>query len=70
MNICLKLVFVLLIMLIYYPQSLTNAGVFGQGNLDLIRENSGKYQGILLPIICGNPAYEVLSPPYSPYKRI
>ena len=42
-------------MLIYYPQSLTNAGVFGQGNLDLVREKSGKFQGILLSIICGNP---------------
>ena len=28
---------------------------FGQGNLDLVREMSGKCQGILLSIICGNP---------------
>ena len=30
-----------------YPQSLTNADILGQGNLDLVREKSGKYQGIL-----------------------
>ena len=44
-------------MLIYYPQSLAKAVVFGQGNLDLVREKSGKCQGILLSIICGNPEY-------------
>ena len=50
-NICMKLLFVSLIMLIYYPQSLANAGL-------LFREIwiwSGKCQGILLSIICGNP---------------
>ena len=44
-----------LIMLINYPQSLTNADILGQGNLNLVREKSGKSQGILLSIICGNP---------------
>ena len=39
-------VFVLLIMLINYPQSLINADVLVQGNLDLVREKSGKCQGI------------------------
>ena len=28
---------------IYYPQSLTNAGGFGQGNSDLVREMSGNF---------------------------
>ena len=42
-------------MLIVYPQSLTNADILGQGNLDLVGEKSGKSQGILLSIICGNP---------------
>ena len=42
-------------MLMDYPQSLTNADILGQGNLDLVREKSGKCQGILLSIICGNP---------------
>ena len=42
-------------MLIDYAQSLTNVEIFGQGNLDLVREKSGKCQGILLSIICGNP---------------
>ena len=41
-----------------YPQSLTNADIMGQGNLDLVREKSGKCQGILLSIICGNPAFD------------
>ena len=27
----------------YYLQSLTNAGVFGQGNFDLVREISGNF---------------------------
>ena len=54
-KICLKLMFVSLIILIDYPQSLTNAHILGQGNLDLVREKSGKCQGILLSIICGNP---------------
>ena len=45
-----------LIMLIGYPQSLTNADILGQGNLNLVREKSGKSQGILLNIICGNPS--------------
>ena len=54
-KICLKFMFVLLIMLIDYPQSLTNADTLGQGNLDLVREKSVKCQGILLSIICGNP---------------
>ena len=35
-------------LLIDYPQSLTNADILGQGNLDLVREKSGKCQGILL----------------------
>ena len=42
-------------MLIDYPQSLTNADILGQGNLNLVSEKSGKSQGILLSIICGNP---------------
>ena len=42
-----------------YPQSLTNADILGQGNLDLVREKSGKCQGILLSIICGNPDIDV-----------
>ena len=42
----------LLIMLKDYPQSLTN----GQGSLNLVSEKYGKSQGILLSIICGNPA--------------
>ena len=42
-------------MLINYPQSLTNADILGQGNLNLVSEKSGKNQGILLSIICGNP---------------
>ena len=46
----------LLIMLKNYPQSLTNADILGQGNLNLVSEKSGKSQGILLSIICGNPA--------------
>ena len=55
-KICLKFMFVSLIILIDYPQSLTNAAILGQGNLDLVREKSGKCQGILLSLICGNPA--------------
>ena len=39
-----------------YPQSLTNADILGQGNLNLASKNLGKSQGILLSIICGNPA--------------
>ena len=46
-----------LIMSIDYPQSLTNAGILGQGNLNLVREKSGKSQGILLSLICGNPGW-------------
>ena len=42
-------------MLIDYPQSLTNVDILGQGNLNMVSEKSGKSQGILLPIICGNP---------------
>ena len=38
-----------------YPQSLLNADILGQGNLNLVSEKSGKSQGILLSIICGNP---------------
>ena len=56
-KICLKLLLVNLIMLIDYPQSLTNDDILGQGNLYLVREKSGKSQGILLSIICGNPGY-------------
>ena len=44
-------------MLIVYPQSLTNADILGQGNLNLVSEKSGKSQGILLSIICGNPVF-------------
>ena len=44
-----------LIVLIESPQSLTNADILGQGNLNMVSEKSGKSQGILLPIICGNP---------------
>ena len=40
---------------IEYPQNLTNADILGQGNLNLVSEKSGKSQGILLSIICGNP---------------
>ena len=36
-------------------QSLINADVLGQVNLDLVREKSGICQGILLTIFCGNP---------------
>ena len=42
-------------MLMVQSQSLTNADIFGQGNLNLVSEKSGKSQGILLSIICGNP---------------
>ena len=44
-----------LIMLKEYTQSLTNANIFGQGNLNLVSEKSGKSQGILLSLSCGNP---------------
>ena len=44
-------------MLIDYPQSSTNANILGQGNLNLVSEKSGKSQGILHSIICGNPVY-------------
>ena len=42
-KICLKFMFVSLIILIDYPQSLTNADILGQGNFDLVREKSGNY---------------------------
>ena len=48
-----------LIMLIDYPLSLTNADILGQGNLNLVREKSGKSQGILLSNFCGNPVVEI-----------
>ena len=48
----------LLIRLKDYPQSLTNVDILGQGNLNLVSEKSGKSQGILLSIICGNPEYQ------------
>ena len=55
-NICLKFHAVCsIIMLVDYPQTLTNVDFWGQGNLNLVREKSGKCQGILLSIICGNP---------------
>ena len=38
------------------PPKLDKCRCFGQGNLDLVREKSGKCQGILLSIMCGNPA--------------
>ena len=44
-----------LTVLIDYPQSLASADILGQGNLNLVSEKSGKSQGILLSIICGNP---------------
>ena len=44
-----------LIVLVDYPQTLKNANFWGQGNLNLVSEKSGKSQGILLSIICGNP---------------
>ena len=34
---------------------MTNADILDQGNLNLVSEKSGKSQGILLSIICGNP---------------
>ena len=46
-----------LIMLNDYPQSLTNADILGQGNLNLVSEKSGKSQGNFLSIICGNPVF-------------
>ena len=49
-----------LIMLIDYPQNLTNADILGQGNLNLVSEKSGKIQGILHSIICGNPDIDVI----------
>ena len=42
-------------MLIDYPQSLKIVDILGQGNLNMVSEKSGKSQGILLSIICGNP---------------
>ena len=51
----LEIVVCSLIILIDYPQSWTNANILGQGNLNFVSEKSGKSQGILLPIICGNP---------------
>ena len=42
-KICLKFMFVSLIILIDYPQSLTNADILGQGNFDLVREMSGNF---------------------------
>ena len=30
---------------------------FGQGILELVREKSGKSQGILLSLVCGNPDF-------------
>ena len=53
----LEIVVCSLIMFKDYPQSLTNADILGQGNLNLVSEKSGKSQGILLPIICGNPVF-------------
>ena len=44
-----------LIMLKVNPQSLTNVEILGQGNLNLVSEKSGKSQGILRSVICGNP---------------
>ena len=34
---------------------LDKCNIFGQGNLNMVSEKSGKSQGILLSIICGNP---------------
>ena len=51
----LEIVVCSLIMLIAYLQRMTNADILGQGNLNMVSEKSGKSQGILLSIICGNP---------------
>ena len=51
----LEIVICSLIMFIDYPQSLTNVDILGQGNSNVVSEKSGKSQGILLSIICGNP---------------
>ena len=51
----LEIVVCSLIILIDNPQSFTNGDNLGQGNLNLVSEKSGKSQGILLSIICGNP---------------
>ena len=51
-------------MLIDYPQCLTNADILGQGNLNLVSEKSGKSQGILLSVICGNPVERTQSNSY------
>ena len=53
-----------LTILIDYPQYLTNADILGQGNLNLVSEKSGKSQGILLSIICGNPAVSQIGSRY------
>ena len=42
-------------MRIDYQLSLATSDVFGQGILKLVSEKSGKNQGILLSIVCGNP---------------
>ena len=46
-----------LAVLIDYPKNLLNADILGHGNLNLVSEKSGKSQGILLSIICGNPEW-------------
>ena len=53
-------------MLIVNPQNLTNVDILGQGKLNLVREKSGKSQGILLSIICGNPEKVWLGEPTVP----
>ena len=35
--------------------SFANSDFFGQGIFNLVREKSGKCQGILLSMVCGNP---------------
>ena len=56
----LEIVVCSLIILIDNPQSFTNGDNLGQGNLNLVSEKSGKSQGILLSIICGNPGLDVV----------
>ena len=36
--------------------SFASSDVFDQGILNLVREKSGKCQGILFSMVCGNPA--------------
>ena len=40
---------------------LSNTDILGQGNLILVSEKSGKSQGILLSMFCGNPVIDYMS---------